>query len=90
MFFFTLTIVFHLVLTARTSVLNESLCAWLPTPTAPATNEEYERFSGMQAVIGISERYSTSRFSSGEPWEMMSLTNLNVELRPRSLFTRQV
>jgi hypothetical protein len=88
MFFLALTVVFHLVLTARTSVLNESVCAWRPTPTAPVTDEEYERFSGMQAVIGISERYSTSHFSSGEPLEMMSLTN--VELGPRGLFTRQV
>ena len=88
MLFLALTIVFHLVLTARTSVLNESVCAWLPIPTAPVTDEEYARFSGMQAVIGISERYSSSRFSFGEPSEMMSLTN--VELGPRGLFTRQV
>jgi hypothetical protein len=88
MFFLALTIVFDLVLTARTSVLNESVCAWLPTPTAPVTDQEYERSSGMQVVIGINERYSTSRFSFGEPSEMMSLTN--VELGPRGLFTRQV
>jgi hypothetical protein len=85
--FLALTTFFYLVLTARTSVLNESVCPLLPTPTASAavTGEEYARFSGMQTVIGISERYSTLRFSSRE---MMSLTN--VELGPRGLFTRQV
>jgi hypothetical protein len=88
MFLLVLTTVLHFVLTAHTSTLNESVCAWLPTPTAPLTDEEYARFSGMQAVISISERYSTSRFSSGEPWEMMSLAN--VELGPRGQFARQV
>jgi hypothetical protein len=83
MLFLVLTTIVHLVLATHASTLtgNESVCAKAPTPFT-------DEFSGMQAVIDISERYPTSRSSSDELWQTMG--SANWEIGPRGLFTRQV